>query len=428
MANPTTNFGWVMPTSTDLVTDLPAVDTSMADLKGGTTGQVLAKATNTDMDFTWVAQDDSNAIQNTIVDAKGDLIAASASDVPARLAVGANGETLVADSSASTGLRYQTGVNDNGIINGGMDIWQKGATPAVSTTANNVSTADRWCARRYADGGGITVSRVSSGLDGFQYAARIQRTAGNTSTFGFYFFESIETAEAIKYAGKTVTVSFYLRKGADLSNAPVVYFTSGTGTDQNLQSFTGASNLVNGGALSPAASTSWQRYSFTVSVGSSATELGFQIYWEPSGTAGTNDYYDITGVQLELGSVATTFKRAGGTLQGELAACQRYYWLIGSGTSSVLGTGFYQSATRFHVPVIFPTTMRTAPSLVATSGTNYYNFQTGGDDNFNSLTIATPTTQSCYLYNLTEMSGTGGQAGTTLTNNASASVAFSAEL
>ena len=67
MANPTTNFGWVMPTSTDLVTDLPAdfavfgqgVDTTMADLKGGTTGQVLSKASNTDMDFTWVEQDDT---------------------------------------------------------------------------------------------------------------------------------------------------------------------------------------------------------------------------------------------------------------------------------------------------------------------------------------------------------------------------------
>jgi len=65
MANPTTNFGWVMPTSTDLVTDLPAdfnvfgqgVDTTMADLKGGTTGQILSKATNTDMDFIWIAND-----------------------------------------------------------------------------------------------------------------------------------------------------------------------------------------------------------------------------------------------------------------------------------------------------------------------------------------------------------------------------------
>ena len=116
MANPTTNFGWVMPTSTDLVTDLPAdfaifgqaVDTSMAELKGGTTGQVLSKTSNTDMDFTWVTTDDTNAIQNAIVDAKGDLITATAADTPARLAVGTNGQTLVADSTASTGLKWAT--------------------------------------------------------------------------------------------------------------------------------------------------------------------------------------------------------------------------------------------------------------------------------------------------------------------------------
>jgi hypothetical protein len=72
MANPTTNFNWQMPTSSDLVTDLPAdfevfgqaVDTSLADLKGGTTGQVLAKASNTNMDFTWIAQDDMSLTIN----------------------------------------------------------------------------------------------------------------------------------------------------------------------------------------------------------------------------------------------------------------------------------------------------------------------------------------------------------------------------
>ena len=97
MANPTTYFGWVMPTSSSLVTNLPAdfntfgqgVDTSLQDLLGGTTGQVLSKTSNTNMDFTWVTTDDANAIQNAIVDAKGDLIAASAADTPARLAVGA---------------------------------------------------------------------------------------------------------------------------------------------------------------------------------------------------------------------------------------------------------------------------------------------------------------------------------------------------
>jgi hypothetical protein len=67
MANPTTYFGWVMPTATDLVTDLPSdfnvfgqgVDTSMQGLLGGTTGQVLSKTSNTNMAFTWIEQDDT---------------------------------------------------------------------------------------------------------------------------------------------------------------------------------------------------------------------------------------------------------------------------------------------------------------------------------------------------------------------------------
>ena len=106
-----------MPTATDLVTDLPAdfevfgqaVATSMADLLGGTSGQVLAKNSNTDMDFVWVTSDDANAIQNTIVDAKGDLIAASAADTPARLAVGADYTVLQALTSATNGLQYVGG-------------------------------------------------------------------------------------------------------------------------------------------------------------------------------------------------------------------------------------------------------------------------------------------------------------------------------
>ena len=116
MPTTTTNFGWTVPSDTDLVKDgaaairtaLGGPDTSFVDLKGGTTGQVLSKASGTDLDFTWVAQDDSNAIQNAIVDAKGDLIAATAADTPARLAVGTNGQILTADSTAATGLAWVT--------------------------------------------------------------------------------------------------------------------------------------------------------------------------------------------------------------------------------------------------------------------------------------------------------------------------------
>jgi hypothetical protein len=125
MATTTPNFGWTVPTSTDLVKDGATaietlgdgIDASFVDLKGGTTGQVLAKASGTDLDFSWVAQDDSNAIQNAIVDAKGDLIAATANDTPARLAVGTNGQVLTADSTASTGLKWANASADYVLIN-----------------------------------------------------------------------------------------------------------------------------------------------------------------------------------------------------------------------------------------------------------------------------------------------------------------------
>jgi|LakMenE18May11ns_1017448.scaffolds.fasta_scaffold9949033_4 hypothetical protein len=116
MATTTPNFGWPVPTSTDLVKDGAtaieslgdSIDASLLDLKGGTSGQVLSKNSNTDMDFTWVTSDDANAIQNAIVDAKGDLITATAADTPARLGVGTNGQILMADSTESTGLKWAT--------------------------------------------------------------------------------------------------------------------------------------------------------------------------------------------------------------------------------------------------------------------------------------------------------------------------------
>lgn len=112
----TPNFNWATPDNTGLVKNGAldirtlgnAIDASLVDLKGGTTGQVLAKQTNADMDFTW-STPASGGIPATIFDAKGDIIAASAADTAARLAVGADYGFLQALASESTGLQWNSG-------------------------------------------------------------------------------------------------------------------------------------------------------------------------------------------------------------------------------------------------------------------------------------------------------------------------------
>jgi hypothetical protein len=245
MANPTTNFGWVMPTSTDLVTDLPAdfaifgqaVDTSMAELKGGTTGQVLSKTSNTDMDFTWVAQDDSNAIQNAIVDAKGDLITATAADTPARLAVGTNGQTLVADSSTATGLKWAS-------ASGGGKVLQVVQGTTSTAVANSTSTfADTNLTASITPT--LSTSKVlimvmqngigrSSGNDGQAWVGKLLRGATDLTTFAGFemytgtFLEFYSSASAVYLdSPATTSATTYKTQFKALANAASVSCQNG---------------------------------------------------------------------------------------------------------------------------------------------------------------------------------------------------------
>ena len=272
----------------------------------------------------------------------------------------------------------------NAVINGAMDIWQRGTSFTTTGTFATSYTADRW--QGYQGGGGNTqvTSRQASDLPGFRYFARIQRPSGNTSTAYLGYWTTLETANSIPLAGKTVTLSFYARAGSNMtnSNALVATINSGTGTDQPNYSFTGYTtvatstvNLLSSGGIV----NGWQRYTLTGTVASNMTEVGVTFAYTPTGTASTNDYYDITGVQLEVGSVATPFTTTTGTIQAELAACQRYYirWNGSDGINSIIGTGLPSSAGAGRIVIPLPVTMRTTPATLDYSSLaiNYVNAQ-----------------------------------------------------
>ena len=319
----------------------------------------------------------SQFIGKTLVDAKGDIVTASASDTPAILSKGADGTVLVADSSTSTGLAWQPYAaqqagGKNAIINGAFDFWQRGTT---FTSGSALYTADRWPIS--PNNGTMTISRINSDLSGFRYGMRVQRPQGGTTTAQIYLGQGLVTEDVIHMQGKQVTISFYARAGANYSSAGSILNLGanwGTGTGGYVYApLTNDALLFNTGFV---LTTSWQRFSYTFTMPANMTEFRFYPYYTQSGTAGANDYYDMTGWQLELGPVATTFSRYAGHIQGELAACQRYYFRVNAfGTSqyAIFGAGGGNSTTQARTIVPFPVTMRAKPTAIdyPTLGSNF---------------------------------------------------------
>jgi hypothetical protein len=263
-----------------------------------------------------------------------------------------------------------TSAGKNKVINGGFDIWQRGTS---ITGASKRYTADRWSI--YAGSGGsqsssYTITRQSTSdttnLPFIQYCARYQRNSGSTSAQTFSFAQSFETVNSIPLAGQAVTISFYARKGANYSPTSSllnIQVTSETGTDQYFSDYATYNDAINQSAT---LTTTWQRFSYSGTFATNANEIALIFNATPTGTAGANDYFEVTGVQLELGSVATTFSRAGaGGIQGELAACQRYYYRVtGSQAYNRIGFGSGVSSTAAQIDVIFPVTMRVVHTAI----------------------------------------------------------------
>jgi hypothetical protein len=365
--------------------------------------------------------------------AKGDLVVGSATNDAAVLGVGANGETLVADSSTSTGLRWQEPKAGNPIVNASFQVWQRG----TSFTTAAAYTADRWY---YAAGTtGRTISRQTTSdttnLPFIQYCARVQRDSGNTATNIISLSQPMETINSIPFAGKTVTLSFYARAGANFSATSSILvgqLYSGTGTDQNQQGSGYTGQVAVGSGASHTLTSTWQRFTVSGTVATNATELQPVFYYTPVGTAGANDYFEITGVQLEVGSVATAFKTQGVTLAGELAACQRYYYRVtGQSAGQSVTNGNNESTTVATAFLPFPVTMRTAPTALEQDGTaaNYYVRHQATTTNCSSVpTFANGSKTGADISFIVASGLTAGNGNKIGMNSTSAYLGWSAEL
>jgi hypothetical protein len=370
-------------------------------------------------------------VPNSLADAKGDIFVATADNTLTRLPVGNSGEQLVADSSTSTGLRYQGTIaaGKNFVINGGFDIWQR-ATSATLVTIGSYIAPDRMACTSDSGGNG-TASQVTSSLPtGFRYGLKLQRTAGNTSTGIISVAQFLETSNSIPLSGQTVTLSFWAKAGANFSagsSALLVRGFTGTGTDQagGFGTWTGYAEPI---SANPLITTSWVRYSVTGTLASTATQFGFRIGYTPAGTAGADDSLQITGIQAEIGSVPTNFLRNGATIQGELAACQRYFYKYNaSATTGPFGAGNYYSSTLFITALPMKQTMRITPVLTFNNPTSFTVFSNGGSRAATAITTDTGNPDIVSI-SVTTSAATAGNGGAMNAGSSNASIDFNSEL
>jgi hypothetical protein len=334
--------------------------------------------------------------------------------------VGNDGETLVADSFTSTGLRYQGHIEagKNFLINGGFDIWQRGTS---STASSTYATADRWF-QLIESGSGTWAQETTVVPTGSTYSLKF--TASATSSI--YPIQAIESLNATRLAGQRVTFSGQVAASTSTAMSMIVSHSSSTDVSPGA-SWTNLT-AVSGGTATPT-STTFVPISGVFDIPSTAKSIRVIIRTTSTIANGVVVYWG--NLQLELGSVATTFSRAGGTIQGELAACQRYYFRTTTGGTATapLGYSFGYSATATQAILQFPVTMRINPS----STTEYSGIQV---QDISSGTLSTPT---AIAYNgltpngvqllLTGMSGlTAYRQYTVLTTTSAGYLGFNGEL
>ena len=324
----------------------------------------------------------------------------------------------------------------NLIINGAMQVWQRGTT--VQTASGYVN--DRF--KAYSTNSGVAnyalqavqtsdspfhsgkcaelhLTNTGGGIDMVSYGQRIE-----ASSLG-----GIES-------GSTMTFSCYVKRSQAADGNFKIYVRSPLNGVDSYQS--GFPHPVYETAVSVSSSvtfnslsTDWQRITHTFTATDAFLTNGGQILMTVGGTdnnvTNTNALLRTTGWQLEVGSVATPFEHR--SYGEELALCQRYYNKCVSGQYQSVGLGYYIATTQVRMNISLPVSMRTSPSVESSSGTSDFRIEAGSTDYFNGgWNIVADGTQNVMIYATNGVSGTLQNTGAVSTYTTTAYIAFDAEL
>jgi hypothetical protein len=287
----------------------------------------------------------------------------------------------------------------NVILNSDFSVWQRGTS--FSNPASGSVTADRWSVVWDGSGATRTISQqtftAGNAIPGYEFPYFYRFAQSVAGTSGTYNLFQTRLEDVRTFAGQTVTISFWAKAAANTNLAQLnLEQEFGTGGSPSAT----VSNTISTGTIT--ITTSWQRFSYTTTVPSIAGKtvgtttpgfLGFRV-WVPINATFTLDF---VGFQIELGTTATTFQTATGTIQGELAACQRYYEFIGGKVNGypIMG-GYAAGGFSSYIPLAFKVSKRVSPTVTKVGtwtvvNTGQPNPSFIGVDGFSSLQTATAT-------------------------------------
>jgi len=344
----------------------------------------------------------------------------------------------------------------NIIINGDMSIAQRSTSTSSISSSSTYQTIDR-IKTHLGSLGTWTQSQSTTVPSGQGFATSLKMdctSTGSAGTSGYLHLTQQVEGQNLQYlkkgtsSAKSLTLSFWVK--SNKTGTYICELQDEDNTRANSQSYTISSADTwekktltfpgdTTGAFGNDANSSLS-VNFWLGAGTNLTSGTLQTSWGSLVTANravgqvnladstSNEWY-ITGVQLEAGTSASDFEFL--PVDVNLQRCQRYYYSHVNGNNQNIANGFYYNASYITTTIFFPVEMRTAPSLVKTSGTSYYKAWSNNSydlfDDFNDG-IQSPTNYCAGMDASTAVGGTLGNGNRIITNNANALLAFNSEL